>query len=146
MRGGGPHGRIQSEDVVAAAAAAAAVDARPAAPAKAPVAAAPAIPEIVAPDFAKFGPVETQPLSRIQRISGPRLHASWVNVPHVTHCDEADVTDLDAFRKTLDDDGQGRQERALSRLAAAAADEGVGRGAEGFSDLQLRAGRPPRTR
>jgi pyruvate dehydrogenase E2 component (dihydrolipoamide acetyltransferase) len=101
VRGAGPHGRIQSEDVVAAAAAAAG-DARAAAPTKAPVAAAPAIPEIVAPDVAKFGPVETQPLSRIQRISGPRLHASWVGVPHVTHCDEADVTDLDAFRRTLD--------------------------------------------
>jgi pyruvate dehydrogenase E2 component (dihydrolipoamide acetyltransferase) len=61
-----------------------------------------ALPEIPAVDFAKFGPVEITPLSRIKRISGPRLHASWVNVPHVTHCDEADVTDLDAFRKTLD--------------------------------------------
>ena len=46
------------------------------------------------------------PLSRIKRISGPRLHASWVNVPHVTHCDEADVTDLEAFRKTLDDEAK----------------------------------------
>ena len=46
------------------------------------------------------------PLSRIKRISGPRLHASWVNVPHVTHCDEADITDLDAFRKTLDEEAK----------------------------------------
>ena len=61
------------------------------------------LPEIPAVDFAKFGPVETVPLSRIKRISGPRLHASWVNVPHVTHCDEADVTDLEKFRKSLDD-------------------------------------------
>jgi len=65
-----------------------------------------ALPEIPAVDFAKFGPVEIAPLSRIKRISGPRLHASWVNVPHVTHCDEADVTDLDAFRKTLDDEAK----------------------------------------
>ena len=43
------------------------------------------------------------PLSRIKRISGPRLHASWVNVPHVTHNDEADITELEAFRKSLDD-------------------------------------------
>ena len=57
-------------------------------------------------DFAKFGPIETVPLSRIKRISGPRLHASWVNVPHVTHCDEADITDLDAFRKALDEDAK----------------------------------------
>ena len=57
-------------------------------------------------DFAKFGPVETKPLSRIKRISGPRLHASWVNIPHVTHSDDADITELDAFRKSLDDDAK----------------------------------------
>ena len=45
-------------------------------------------------------------LSRIKRISGPRLHASWLNVPHVTHSDEADVTELDAFRKRLDDEAK----------------------------------------
>ncbi len=60
-------------------------------------------PEVPTVDFAKFGPVETVPLSRIKKISGPRLHASWVNIPHVTHSDEADVTDIDAFRKKLDD-------------------------------------------
>ncbi len=65
-----------------------------------------ALPEVPAVDFAKFGPVESVPLSRIKRISGPRLHASWVNVPHVTHCDEADVSELDAFRKTLDDEAK----------------------------------------
>src|SRR5208282_6869596 len=64
------------------------------------------LPEIPAVDFAKFGPVETVPLSRIKRISGPRLHASWVNVPHVTQCDAADITDLDAFRKTLDEEAK----------------------------------------
>ena len=57
-------------------------------------------------DFAKFGPIETVPLSRIKKISGPRLHASWVNIPHVTHTDEADITDLDAFRKALDEDAK----------------------------------------
>jgi pyruvate dehydrogenase E2 component (dihydrolipoamide acetyltransferase) len=65
-----------------------------------------ALPEIPTVDFAKFGPVETVPLSRIKRISGPRLHASWVNVPHVTHSDEADVTELESFRKSLDDGGK----------------------------------------
>jgi pyruvate dehydrogenase E2 component (dihydrolipoyllysine-residue acetyltransferase) len=64
------------------------------------------LPEIPAVDFAKFGPVETKPLSRIKRISGPRLHASWVNIPHVTHSDDADITDLDAFRKGLDDEAK----------------------------------------
>ena len=63
----------------------------------------PSVPQV---DFAKFGPIETVPLSRIKKISGPRLHASWVNIPHVTHTDEADITDLDAFRKALDEDAK----------------------------------------
>jgi pyruvate dehydrogenase E2 component (dihydrolipoamide acetyltransferase) len=61
------------------------------------------LPVIPAVDFAAFGPVETQPLSRIQRISGPRLHASWVNIPHVTQFDEADITELEALRGKLKD-------------------------------------------
>jgi pyruvate dehydrogenase E2 component (dihydrolipoamide acetyltransferase) len=61
------------------------------------------LPETPTVDFAKFGPIETVPLSRIKKISGPRLHASWVNIPHVTHTDEADITELEAFRKSLDD-------------------------------------------
>ncbi|HEX8755283.1 MAG TPA: 2-oxo acid dehydrogenase subunit E2 [Steroidobacteraceae bacterium] len=60
-----------------------------------------ALPGVPAVDFAAFGPVETQPLSRIQRISGPRLHASWVNIPHVTQFDEADITELEALRGKL---------------------------------------------
>ena len=62
-----------------------------------------ALPAIPAVDFSAFGPVETQPLSRIQRISGPRLHASWVNIPHVTQFDEADITELEALRGKLKD-------------------------------------------
>jgi pyruvate dehydrogenase E2 component (dihydrolipoamide acetyltransferase) len=62
-----------------------------------------ALPAIPAVDFSAFGPVETQPLSRIQRISGPRLHASWVNIPHVTQFDEADITELEALRGQLKD-------------------------------------------
>jgi pyruvate dehydrogenase E2 component (dihydrolipoamide acetyltransferase) len=62
-----------------------------------------ALPAVPAVDFAAFGPIETQPLSRIQRISGPRLHASWVNVPHVTQFDEADITELEALRARLKD-------------------------------------------
>lgn len=60
------------------------------------------IPEIPAQDFAKFGPIEVKPLSRLKRLSGPFLHRSWLNVPHVTHTDEADITELEAYRKTLD--------------------------------------------
>jgi pyruvate dehydrogenase E2 component (dihydrolipoamide acetyltransferase) len=59
------------------------------------------LPVIPPVDFAKFGPVETKPLSRIQKISGPRLHASWVNIPHVTQFDEADITDLEDVRTKL---------------------------------------------
>ena len=58
----------------------------------------PAVPEV---DFAAFGPVKVEPLTRIQRISGPRLHASWVNIPHVTQHDEADITDLEQVRASL---------------------------------------------
>ncbi len=96
MKGTGEKGRITREDVKAAIA-------REGGAVAAGGAALPAIPQV---DFAKFGTVETVPLSRIKRISGPRIHASWVNVPHVTHCDEADITDLDAFRKALDEDAK----------------------------------------
>ncbi|MGB5832122.1 MAG: dihydrolipoyllysine-residue acetyltransferase [Thiohalocapsa sp.] len=51
-------------------------------------------------DFAKFGEVETQPLSRIKRISGAHLHRCWLSVPHVTQFDEADITELETFRKS----------------------------------------------
>ncbi len=95
IRGTGEKGRITREDVKAALAGPAGV-----------TGGAGPLPAIPAVDFAKFGPVETVPLSRIKRISGPRLHASWVNVPHVTHCDDADITDLDAFRKTLDEEAK----------------------------------------
>jgi pyruvate dehydrogenase E2 component (dihydrolipoamide acetyltransferase) len=56
----------------------------------------PAWPDV---DFAKFGPVESKPLPRIQKLSGPYLHRNWISIPHVTQCDDADITDLEAFRK-----------------------------------------------
>jgi pyruvate dehydrogenase E2 component (dihydrolipoamide acetyltransferase) len=52
-------------------------------------------------DFAKFGEIETQPLTRIQKISGPRLQASWINLPHVTQHDLADISELEAKRQEL---------------------------------------------
>jgi pyruvate dehydrogenase E2 component (dihydrolipoamide acetyltransferase) len=58
----------------------------------------PKLPEV---DFSKFGEIELQPLSRIQKISGARLQASWINLPHVTQHDEADITDLEAARAAL---------------------------------------------
>ena len=59
------------------------------------------IPPVRTVDFAKYGPVEIQPLGRIQKISGQHLRRAWLNVPHVTHHDEADVTEMEAFRKSL---------------------------------------------
>jgi pyruvate dehydrogenase E2 component (dihydrolipoamide acetyltransferase) len=70
--------------------------------------AASALPAVAAVDFAKYGRVETEPLSRIQKISGPRLHASWVNVPHVTQHDEADITELEEKRAALKQQAQER--------------------------------------
>ena len=97
LSGTGPKGRITKDDVIGGV--------RAPAPAAAGTAAVPAgagIPEVPAQDFSKFGPVEVRPLTRIQRLSGPALHRSWLNVPHVTHDDEADITDLDAYRRELD--------------------------------------------
>jgi len=69
----------------------------PAAPSVSPL---PKVPEV---DFALFGPIEVTPLSRIQRISGARLQASWLNLPHVTQHEDADITDLEAVRGGLKD-------------------------------------------
>jgi pyruvate dehydrogenase E2 component (dihydrolipoamide acetyltransferase) len=60
-----------------------------------------ALPKINVPDFAQFGPIDIKPIGRVQRISGSRLHASWVNLPHVTQFDEADITELEATRRAL---------------------------------------------
>lgn len=62
------------------------------------------LPTTPAVDFSKFGPIETQPLSRIQRLSGANLHRNWITAPHVTQFDEADITDLEEFRKSMGDD------------------------------------------
>ncbi len=106
--GHGFKGRITHEDVKAfvkdflagPGAASAAAGASPGA--------AGALPPLPAVDFAAFGPIETQPLSRIQRISGPRLHASWLHIPHVTQFDEADITELEALRGRLKDAASAR--------------------------------------
>ena len=59
------------------------------------------LPQVPSVDFAKFGDVDIEPLTRIQKISGPRLQASWVNLPHVTQHDLADITELEARRQAL---------------------------------------------
>jgi pyruvate dehydrogenase E2 component (dihydrolipoamide acetyltransferase) len=68
-----------------------------------------ALPAIPLEDFSLQGPVEDLPLNRIQKHSGPHLHRSWINLPHVTHFEEADITELDRFRQDLqNDDGEHR--------------------------------------
>ena len=90
----GPKGRITKDDLLG-------FLKGPAQPAAAAATGA-GIPEIPAQDFSTFGPIDTAPLPRIKKVSGPFLHRSWLNVPHVTHNDEADITDLDGYRKELD--------------------------------------------
>jgi pyruvate dehydrogenase E2 component (dihydrolipoamide acetyltransferase) len=98
ITGTGPKGRITQGDVKAHVKH---MLTAPAAPAAA--AAGSALPKVAEVDFAKYGAVEVKPLSRIQRISGARLQASWINLPHVTQYDEADITDLEAVRIALKD-------------------------------------------
>jgi pyruvate dehydrogenase E2 component (dihydrolipoamide acetyltransferase) len=98
VTGSGRKGRILREDVTAF---------YKSQTAPAPAAAAPAqggmgIPPVPVVDFSKFGPVEDVEMPRIKKISGPALHRSWLNVPHVTHQEEADITEIDAYRKELD--------------------------------------------
>jgi pyruvate dehydrogenase E2 component (dihydrolipoamide acetyltransferase) len=103
VKGGGFKGRVTHDDVKAfvkkfLAAGAAIPAAAKGGPAPGGGTSLPAVPVI---DFTQFGPIETKQLSRIQKISGPRLHASWVNIPHVTQFDEADITDLEDVRTQL---------------------------------------------
>ena len=92
VKGGGAKNRILHEDVKAF------VKAILAGQSAAPGGGLPKTPSI---DFAKFGEIDVQPLTRIQKISGPRLQASWINLPHVTQHDLADITDLEARRQDL---------------------------------------------
>jgi len=100
-------GTMAVPPATAAGAPAAASRAAPAAaraPTPAPTPApAPAVPAV---DYTQFGPTAIEPLSRIQRISGPRLQASWTTIPHVTQFDEADITELELLRASLKDRAQ----------------------------------------
>ena len=91
VKGTGPKGRITHEDVKAYVKKLL----------SAPPAAAGGLPKVPEVDFALFGAVESEPLSRIQLISGARLQASWINLPHVTQHEDADITDLDIARVAL---------------------------------------------
>jgi pyruvate dehydrogenase E2 component (dihydrolipoamide acetyltransferase) len=97
VKGSGPKGRILHEDVQAYVKGIVSGKAAPLARAGGALPFnLPAWPEV---DFAKFGPIESKALSRIQKLSGPYLHRNWISIPHVTQFDEADITDLEAFRK-----------------------------------------------
>ena len=98
VKGTGGKGRISHEDVKAWVKQALSSGA---AQGGAPNSVLPSVPVV---DFAKFGPVEVKPIGRIQKISGARLHASWINIPHVTQYEEADITDLEAERVRLKDE------------------------------------------
>jgi pyruvate dehydrogenase E2 component (dihydrolipoamide acetyltransferase) len=98
VEGSGPHGRVTREDVQAFVKDALRDGLTPAQATAAAPFALPPWPKI---DFAQFGPIEIQPLSRIKRISGPVLHRNWLSIPHVTNHEDADVTDLEAFRQRL---------------------------------------------
>jgi len=99
--GTGPKGRVLKEDVKQFVKAALSGGV-------APQSAGSSIPEITLPDFSKFGETEGQPLSRIKKISGKHLHACWLNIPHVTQFDEADITRLEEFRQSNKEEAEKR--------------------------------------
>ncbi len=113
VKGSAPKGRITQEDVQGFVKAVLAGQAQTRAQAgKSPAAAAATTgglagllpwPQV---DFAKFGPIEKKDLSRIKRISGPALHRNWVTIPHVTNHDDADITDLEAFRTSTNKENE----------------------------------------
>jgi pyruvate dehydrogenase E2 component (dihydrolipoamide acetyltransferase) len=118
VAGSGRGGRIAKEDVQAFVKKAMAEGV----PMAAPVAGGGGLSLIPWPkvDFAKFGPVETQPLSRIQKLSGQNLARNWAMIPHVTQFDEADITEMEAFRKQLGEESKETKVTPLVFLIKAA--------------------------
>lgn len=114
VNGSGRKGRISREDVTRFVKGALAQPSGVAASAASATGGAMGIEPIPAVDFSRFGEIEEQKLSRIQRISGPFLHRAWLNIPHVTHHDEIDVTELEAFRKSLADEAKRRDLRVTT--------------------------------
>jgi pyruvate dehydrogenase E2 component (dihydrolipoamide acetyltransferase) len=98
VKGSGPRGRILKEDV----------QAWVKGELEKPRGAGLGLPPAPSIDFAQFGEIETQPLTRIKKLSGANLARNWVTAPHVTQFDEADITDLEAFRKSMQDEAAKR--------------------------------------
>ncbi len=97
--GSGPKGRITQEDVQGFVKTALAAPPPSAAPAGGGTTGGSGIPAIPAVDFSQFGEIEVKPLARIRKLSAAHLHRAWLNIPHVTQTDEADITELEAFRR-----------------------------------------------
>jgi pyruvate dehydrogenase E2 component (dihydrolipoamide acetyltransferase) len=100
VNGSGPKRRILKEDVQAF------VKAELAHPRGATGGMGLSVLEMPQVDFARFGAVETKPLTKIKKLSGANLHRNWVTAPHVTQHEEADITELEAFRKAMSDEAQ----------------------------------------
>jgi pyruvate dehydrogenase E2 component (dihydrolipoamide acetyltransferase) len=113
VKGSGPKARVLKEDIQSYVKGVVSGAAAPAAGGGGLALGLPAWPVV---DFAKFGAVEKQALSRIKKISGPALHRNWVMIPHVTQNDEADITELEAFRKEMAEEAQ-KQGVKLTPLA-----------------------------
>ena len=104
VSGSGPKGRILKDDIQNFVKQALSGGAAPSAAARAGGMSDLGLPAWPKVDFAKFGPIETKPLTRIQKISGPALSRNWVMIPHVTQFDEADITELEAFRAKVNEE------------------------------------------
>ena len=100
VRGSGPKGRILKQDIqnhVKNALSGTLAQTASSAPTS-------GIPAALQIDYSRWGEIDVQPLSRIQKRSGPHLHRAWLNIPHVTHFDDADITELETFRQSLNAD------------------------------------------
>lgn len=116
VSGSGPNGRITREDVQRFVKRTLTESARPNGAAAPVLAGLPPWPKV---DFERIGPIERVPLSRIKRISGPNLARNWVMIPHVTQHDDADVTELEAFRQAVNTESKDVKVTMLALLIKA---------------------------
>jgi pyruvate dehydrogenase E2 component (dihydrolipoamide acetyltransferase) len=100
--GSGPRGRIIKDDIDAY------VKGKLNSAASNELAKGSAIPSTPSIDFSQFGPIDTVKLTKIQKLTASNMHRNWLNVPHVTHFDDADITNLESFRKSLKVEGEVR--------------------------------------
>lgn len=113
VRGSGPNGRVTREDVQSYVKGA--LQGAPGTPSSA--AGLPGLPAWPTIDFAQYGTIERKPLSRIKKISGPNLHRNWLQIPHITNYDQADITSLEAFRNEVNAEQAKKSGPKLTMLA-----------------------------